>query len=51
MVVVSAGNVGGIHNSGIESSAADVLWMSVMRGLRGVCEMCLARGGVGVERG
>ena len=32
------------------SSAADVMWMSVMRGMRGVggvCEMCmcLARGG------
>ena len=38
----------------IASSAADVLWMSVVRGMRGVggvCEMCmcLARGGVGLE--
>ena len=37
--------------SGIVSSAADVLWMSVVRGMRGVgevCEMCmcLTRGGV-----
>ena len=37
------------------SSAADVLWISVVRGMRGVGEvcamgMCLARGGV-VERG
>ena len=34
------------------SSAADVLWMSVVRGMRelgGVCEMCLDRGGVGGE--
>ena len=36
------------------SSAADVLWMSVVRGMRGVygmCGMCmyLARGGVGGE--
>ena len=56
MVVVSAGDVvGGTRGSGIESSVADVLWMSVVRGMRGVGEvcdmcMCLARGGVGVER-
>ena len=34
--------------SGIVSSAADVLWMSVVRGMRGVggvCEMCMARRG------
>ena len=36
------------------SIAADVLWMSVVRGMKGVggvCEMCmcLARGGVGGE--
>ena len=49
MFVVSAGHVGGTRGSGIASSAADVLWMSVMRGVGGVCEMCmcLARGGVG----
>ena len=39
---------------GIVSSAADVLWISVvcvMRGVGGVCEMCmcLARGCVGGE--
>ena len=41
----------GTRGSGIVSSAADVLWMSVVRGMRGVCEMCmcLARGGVGGE--
>ena len=38
------------------SSAADVLWMSVVGGLRGVggvCEMCMcfARGGVGADGG
>ena len=54
MVVVSAGHVGGTRGSCIVSSAADVLWMSVVRGMRGVggvCEMCmcLARGGVGGE--
>ena len=56
MVVVNAGHVGGTRGSGIVSSAADMLWMSVvsgMRGIGGVCEMCmcLARGGVGGEGG
>ena len=50
--VVSAGHeyVGGTHSSGIVSSEADVLGM---RGVGGVCEMCmcLARGGVGGEGG
>ena len=51
--MVSAGHVGGTHGSGIVSSVVDVLWMSVVRGMRGVgevCEMCiclLTRGGVG----
>ena len=50
--MVSAGHVGGTRCSGIVSSAADVLWMSVvpgMRGVDGVCEMCmcLTLGGVG----
>ena len=54
MVMVSTGHVGGTRGSGIVSSAADVLWMSVVRGMRGVGEvremyMCLARGGVGGE--
>ena len=53
---MSAGHVGGIRGSGIVSSAADVLWMSVvcrMRGVGDVCEMCmcLARGGVSGEGG
>ena len=52
--VVSAGHVGGTRGSGIVSSEADVLWMSVvrvMRGVDGVCEMCICldRGGVGGE--
>ena len=52
--MVSAWHLGGTRGSGIVSSAADVLWMSVVRGMRGfdgVCEMCmcLARGGVGRE--
>ena len=33
MDVVSAGHVGGTSGSGIVSSAADVLWMSVVRGM------------------
>ena len=32
--MVSAGYVGGTRGSGIVSSAADVLWMSVVRGMR-----------------
>ena len=56
MVVVRVGHVGGARYSGVVSCAADVLWMSEVRGMRGiggVCEMCmcLARGGVGRERG
>ena len=52
--MLSAGHVGGTRVSGIVSSADDVLWMSfvrMMRGVGGVCEMCmcLARGGVGGE--
>ena len=42
--MVSAGHVGGTCGSGIVSSAADVLWMSVVHGMRGVgevCEMCM----------
>ena len=49
---MSAGHVGGTRGSGIVSIAADVLWLSVVRGMRGVggvCEMCmsLARDDVG----
>ena len=52
--MVSTGHVGGTRDSGVVSSAAEVLWTSVVRGMRGiggVCEMCmcLARGGVGGE--
>ena len=48
---MSAGHVGGTRGSCIVSSTADVLWTSVVRGMRGVggaCEMCmcLARCGV-----
>ena len=54
--MVSTGHVDGIRGSCIVSSAADVLGMSVVRGMRGVggvCEMCmcLARGGIGGEGG
>ena len=54
MVAASAGHAGSTRDSGIVSSAADILWMSVVRGMRrvgGVCEvcMCLAQGCVGGE--
>ena len=41
--MVSAGHeyVGGTRGSCILSSAADVLGMSVVRGMRGVGEMCM----------
>ena len=44
---MSAGHVGGTRGSGIVYSTADVLillWMSFVRGMRGVvgvCEMCM----------
>ena len=44
VVVVSAGHVGATRGSGILSSAADVIGISVVRGMRGVggvCEMCM----------
>ena len=51
---MSAGHVCDTRGSGIMSCAADVLGMSVVRGMRGVgelCEMCmcLARGSVDGE--
>ena len=51
--VVSAGNVGGTRGSRILSSAADVLWMSVVRGMRGVGGVCVRvwLGAAWVERG
>ena len=43
VVGMSAGYVGGTRGSGIVSSVADVLGMSVMRRMKGVgvCEMCV----------
>ena len=43
--------MGGKGGSGVLSSTGDVLEMSVVRGVGGVCEMCmcLALGGVGGE--
>ena len=54
--MVSAWHVGGTCGPGIVSSAAYVLWMCVVRGMRrvgGACEMCMcmARGSVGGEEG
>ena len=52
MVAVSACR-SGRRGSGVLSSTGDVLEMSVVRGVGGVCDMCicLARGGVGGEGG
>ena len=43
----------GTRGSGVLSSTVDVLEISVVRGVGGVCDMCmcLARGGVGGEGG
>ena len=43
----------GTRGSGVLSSIGDVLEMSVVRGVGGVCDMCmcLARGGVGGKGG
>ena len=48
MVAVSA-CLSGTRGSGVLSSTVDVFEMSVVRGINGVCDMCmrLARGGVG----
>ena len=43
-VVMSTGHVGDTRGAGIVSSAADVLWKSVVCGMRevgGVCGMCI----------
>ena len=52
MIAVSA-CMSGTRGSGVLSSTGDVLEMSVVRGVGGVCDMCmcLARGGVGGEGG
>ena len=50
-VVVVSACMCGARGSGVLSSIGDVLEMSVVRGVGGVCDMCmcLARGGVGGE--
>ena len=54
VVAMSAGHesMGGTPGSDIVSSADDVLEMSIVHGMRGVCYMCmcLAQGRVGVSR-
>ena len=42
--MVSAGHVGGTRSSGIVSSAADVLCMSVVRGMKRVGRVCVLCG-------
>ena len=39
----------GSRGSGVLSSTCDLLEMSVVRGVGGMCDMCLARGCVGGE--
>ena len=46
LVVVSAGHVGSTRGSGIVSSTADILWMSLVRGMRGVGGVCVWLGAV-----
>ena len=50
-VVEVSAYMGGTRGLGVLSSACDVLEMSVVRGVGGVCDMCmcLARGVVGGE--
>ena len=50
-VVAVSACMSGTRGSGVLSSTGDVLEMSVVRGVGGVCDMCmcLARGGVGGE--
>ena len=47
--VVVGACMSGTRASGVLSSTCDVLEMSVVRGVGGVCDMCLARGGVGED--
>ena len=53
-VVAVSAYMGGTHGSSVLSSAGDVLEMSVVRGIGGVCDMCMCLawgrvGGVGVS--
>ena len=51
-VVAVSAYMGGTRGSGVLASAGDVLEMCVVKGVSGVCEMCmrLARGGWEVLR-
>ena len=50
-MVAASACMNGTRGSGVLSSTGDVLEMSVVRDVGGVCDMCicLARGGVGGE--
>ena len=52
-IVVISAYMGGTRGSGVLSSAGDIIEISVVRGVGGVCDMCmcLARGGVGCVGG
>ena len=47
-VVAVSAYIGGTRGSGVLSSACDVLEMSVVRGVGGVCDMCMCLARVGV---
>ena len=53
VVVAVSACMCGTRGSGVLSSTCDVLEMTVVRGVGGVCDMCmcLARGGVGGDGG
>ena len=50
-VVAASAYMGGTRGSGVLYITGDVLEMGVVRGVGGVCDMCLARGDVGGEGG
>ena len=45
VVVAVNAYMGGTRGSGVLYSAGDVLEMSVVSGVGGVCDMCMAQGG------
>ena len=49
VVVAMSGYMGGTRGLGVLSSAGDVVEMSVVRGVGGVCDMCMCGSGRGWE--
>ena len=48
-VVAVSAHMGGTRGSGVLASACDVLEMNVVRGVGGVCDMCMCLAGAGWE--